>query len=137
MLTSPGPDPAGNPRNRSQNESSLAPVISQNLVQGTRVYDPPSVPTLTPRSDMSIAQLGPIPLMNVPSQQIVRSDKDHEPAPEIDPNLETPLLEAQIEAMFRAPEPEDLSYLQPPVNMLREKPWWHRTCPNNLTLTNY
>ena len=92
MLTSPGPDPAGNPRNRSQNESSSAPVINQSLVQGTRVYDPPNVPAHTPRSDMPIAQLGPMPLMNVPSQQIVRSDKDLEPAPEIDPNSETTLL---------------------------------------------
>ena len=107
MLTSPGPDPAGNPRNRSQNENSSAPVINQNLVQGTRVYDPPNVPTLTNRSDIPIAQLCPMPLMNVPSQQIVRSEKNLEPVQEIDPNLETPLLEAQIEAMFRAPEPED------------------------------
>ena len=60
-----------------------------------------------------MAQLGPMPLMNVPSQQIVRSEKDLEPTPEIDPNLETPLLEAQIEAMFRAPEPED--FILPPA----------------------
>ena len=113
MLTSPGPDPAGNPRNRSQNDMSSAPVINQNLVQGNRVPDPPNVPALTTRSDMPIAQLGPMPLMNVPSQQIVRSDKDLEPAPEIDPNLDTPLLEAQIEAMFRAPEPED--FVLPPA----------------------
>ena len=54
-----------------------------------------------------------MPLMDVPSQQIVRAEKDLEPAPEIDPNLETPLLEAQIEAMFRAPEPED--FVLPPA----------------------
>ena len=107
MLTSPGPDPAGNPRNRSQNDISSAPLINQNLVQGTRISDPHNVPALTSKSDMPIVQLDPMPLMNVPSQQIVRSEKDFEPAPEIDPNLETPLLEAQIEAMFRAPEPED------------------------------
>ena len=113
MLTSPGPDPAGNPRNRSQNKSSSAPVINQNLVQGTKVYDPPNVPALTTRSDIPISQLGPMPLMNVPSQQIVRAEKDLEPVPEIDPNMETPLLEAQIEAMFRAPEPED--FVLPPA----------------------
>ena len=56
MLTSPGHDPAGNPRNRSQNESSSAPVINQSLVQGTRVYDPPNVPALTNRSDIPKAQ---------------------------------------------------------------------------------
>ena len=109
MLTSPGPDPAGNPRNRSQNDISSASLINQNLVQGTRISDP----ALTSRSDMPIAQLGPMPLMNVPSQQIVRSEKDLEPAPEIDPNLEMPLLEAQIEAMFRAPEPDD--FILPPA----------------------
>ena len=113
MLTSPAPDPAGNPRNRSQDDTSSAPVISQSLVQGTRVCDPPNVPALNTRSDMPIAQLGPMPLMNVPSQLIVRSEKDLEPVPEIDPNLETPLLEAQIEAMFRAPEPED--FVLPPA----------------------
>ena len=67
MLTSPGPDPAGNPRNRSQNDVSLALLINQNLVQGTRISDPNNVPALTSRSDMPIAQLGPMPLMNVPS----------------------------------------------------------------------
>ena len=113
MLTSPGPDPAGNPRNKSQNDISSAPLINQNLVQGTRISDPHNVPTLTSRSDMPITQLGPMPLMNVPSQQIVSTEKDLEPTPEIDPNLETPLLEAQIEAMFRAPEPED--FILPPA----------------------
>ena len=113
MLQSPGPDPAGNPRVRSNRDLNSAPVINQKMVQGTRVYDPPNVPALTSRSDIPIAQLGPMPLMNVPSQQIVRSDKDLEPVQEIDPNLETPLLEAQIEAMFRAPEPED--FVLPPA----------------------
>ena len=113
MLTSPGPDPAGNPRNRSQNDISSAPLINQNLVQGTRIPDPVNIPGLTSRSDMPMAQFGPMPLMNVPSQQIVRSEKDLEPTPEIDPNLETPLPEAQIEAMFRAPEPED--FVLPPA----------------------
>ena len=113
MLTSSGPDPAGNPRNKSQNDISSAPHINQNLVQETRISDPHNVPALTSRSDMPIAQLGPMPLINVPSQQIVRSEKDLEPTPEIDPNLETPLLEAQIEAMFRAPEPED--FILPPA----------------------
>ena len=47
MLTSPGPDPAGNPRNRSQNDISSAPLINQNLVQGTRISDPHNVPALS------------------------------------------------------------------------------------------
>ena len=102
MLTSPRPDPAGNPRNKSEKDISSAPLINQNLVQGTRIPDPYNVPAHNPKSDMPIAQLGPMPLMNVPSQQIVSAEKDLEPTPEIDPNLETPLLEAQIEAMFRA-----------------------------------
>ena len=111
MLNSPGPDPAGNPRNRSQDDVSSAPLINLNLVQGTRIPDPVNIPALTLRSDMPMAQLGTMPLMNVPSQQIVRSEKGLEPTPEIDPNLETPLLEAQIEAMFRAPE----DFILPPA----------------------
>ena len=137
MLTSPGPDPAGNPRNRSQNDISSAPLINQNLVQGTRISDPHNVPALTSRSDMPIAQLGPMPLMNVPSQQIVRSEKDLEPAPEIYPNLETPLLEAQIEAMFRAPEPED--FILPPALSEHAKGKTmvaQNFCPSNQTLTS-
>ena len=50
MLTSPGPDPAGNPRNRSQDDIKSAPLINQNLVQGTRSSDPHNVPALTLRS---------------------------------------------------------------------------------------
>ena len=111
MLTSPGPHPAGNPRDRLHNDTSSAPVINQNLAQEARVSDPPNVPTLTTRSNMPIAPLGPMPMMNVPSKQIARSEKDIEPAPEIDPNLEVPLHEAQIESMFRAPELEDFVLL--------------------------
>ena len=113
MLPSSGPDLAGNSRNNSQDNTNSAPVINQNLVSRTRVSDPSNVPALTGRSNMPIAQLGPMPLISVPSQQIVRSQEDLEPVPEIDPNLEVPLHEAQFEAMFRAPEPED--FILPPA----------------------
>ena len=43
MLTSPGPDPTGNPRNKSHNDIISAPLINQNLVQGTRISDPHNV----------------------------------------------------------------------------------------------
>ena len=59
MLTSPRPDPTGNPRNKSQNDIISAPLINQNLVQGTRISDPHNVPALISRSDKPIAQLGP------------------------------------------------------------------------------
>ena len=112
MLPSSVPDLAGNSRNNLQDNTNSAPVINQNLVSRTRVSDPSNVPALG-RSNMPIAQLGPMPLISVPSQQIVRSQEDLEPVPEIDPNLEVPLHEAQIEAMFRAPEPED--FILPPA----------------------
>ena len=50
-----------------------------------------------------------MPLINVPSQQISRPDKDLEPVPEVDPNMEALLHEVQIEAMFRTPEMEDFA----------------------------
>ena len=93
------------PRKRLHNDKSSAPIINQDLDQGASIPDPSNVPALSSRSNMPIAQLGPMPLMDVPSQQIARPEKDLEPTPEIDPNLEVPLHEAQIEAMFRAPEP--------------------------------
>ena len=113
MLRSSGSDLAGNSRNRSQKDISSAPVINQNHIPGTRVPDPPNVSALINRPNLPIAQLGPMPLINVPSQQIVRAEKDLEQTPEIDSNLEVPLLEAQIEAMFRAPEPDD--FILPPA----------------------
>ena len=81
MLTSPRPGPAGNPRNKSQNDISSAPLINQNLVPETRISDPPNVPAHTSRSDMPMAQLGPMPLKNVPTQQTVSAEKDLEPTP--------------------------------------------------------
>ena len=58
-----------------------------------------------------------------PHNKLSDAEKDLEPIPEIDPNLETPLLEAQIEAMFRAPEPED--FILPPAlsEHAKGKPW--------------
>ena len=102
-----GSDLAGNSRHRSQKEITSAPMINQNHTQGIRIPDPPNVPVINNRPDMPIAQLGPMPLINAPPQQIMRTDKDLDQTPEIDPNLEVPLLEVQIEAMFRAPEPDD------------------------------
>ena len=113
MLSSSGADLAEDSRNRSQKNTSSAPVINQNHIPGTRIPDPPNVPALINRPDLPIAQLVPIPLINAPSQQIMRAEKDLDQTPEIDPNLEVPLLEAQIEAMFRAPEPED--FILPPA----------------------
>ena len=62
---------------------------------------------------MSSGPLGPMPLINAPSQELLESGRDLDPAPEIDPNLEVPIQEAQIEAMFRAPEPGD--FVLPPA----------------------
>ena len=119
MLTSSGPSIVA-PRNttienlskRLHKDTSSAPVINQDLTQRTRIPDPHNVPAL-PRSNLPIAQLGPMPLINAPSQQISRPDRDLEPAPEVDPNMEAPLNEVQIEAMFRAPEMED--FVLPPA----------------------
>ena len=74
MLSSSGSDLAGNSRHRSQKEISSAPVINQNHIPGTRVSDPPNVPALINRTNLPIAQLGPMPLINVPSQSIVRAE---------------------------------------------------------------
>ena len=58
---------------------------------------------------MPLGQLGPMPLVNVPSQEVIKAGRDLAHAPEIDPNLEVPIQEAQIEALFRAPEPGDFT----------------------------
>ena len=63
-----------------------------------------------------------MPLVNVPAQEVIKAGRDLEPAPEIDPNLEVPIQEAQIEALFRAPRTRRFhtsSY--PQVNMLKGK----------------
>ena len=95
------------PRKRLHNDKSSAPTINQDPAQGASIPDPSNVPALSSRSNMPIAHLGPMPLIDVPSQQIARPEKDLKATPEIDPNLEVPLHEAHIEALFRAPEPED------------------------------
>ena len=123
MLISPGPDPAGNHRNRSQNDISSAPLINQNLVQGTRIPDPVNITALTSRSDMPIAQLGPMPLMNVPSQQVVRQEKDLEPAQEIDLIWKHLCLKHKLRPCSGHLNLKILFYLQPSVNMPQEKPW--------------
>ena len=81
---------------------------------------------------MPLGQLGPMPLVNVPSQEVTKAGRDLEPAPEIDPNLEVPIQEAQIEALFRAPEPGDFNTsLLPSVNMQKENIWWPEIYPSS------
>ena len=64
---------------------------------------------LTPRVNMPLGQLGPMPLVNVPSPEVMKAGRDLAPTPEIDLSLEVPIQEAQIEALFRSPEPGDFT----------------------------
>ena len=80
---------------------------------------------------MPLGQLGPMPLVNVPSQEVIKAGRDLEPAPEIDPNLEVPIQEAQIEALFKPQNQEILHFLLPSVNMQKENIWWPKIYPNS------
>ena len=94
----------------AQKECLTQPINKDSLTQRNADKDSnPKTLALTPRINMPLGQLGPMPLVNVPSQEVIKAGRDLEPAPEIDPNLEVPIQEAQIEALFRAPEPGDFA----------------------------
>ena len=94
----------------AQKECLTQPINKDSLTQRDTDKDSnPKTLALTPRVNMPLGQLGPMPLVNVPSQEVIKAGRDLEPAPEIDPNLEVPIQEAQIEALFRAPEPGDFT----------------------------
>ena len=116
IITPSGPDPSALNNKTSQRLQGTisTPINNQDLTQRSRITDPvPKTFALTPRANMPSAPLWPIPLINAPSQELLKSGRDLDPAPEIDPNLEVPIQEAQIEAMFRAPEPGD--FVLPPA----------------------
>ena len=116
ILTPPGPDPSALNNKTSQRLQGTisTPINNQDLTQRSRITDPvPKTFALTPRANMPSGPLWPMPLINAPSQELLKSGRDLDPAPEIDPNLEVPIQEAQIEAMFRAPEPGD--FVLPPA----------------------
>ena len=61
------------------------------MTQRSRITDPvPKKLALTPRANMPSGPLGSMPLINAPSQELLKSGRDLDPAPEIDPNLEVP-----------------------------------------------
>ena len=94
----------------AQKECLTQPINKDSLTQRNTDKDSNhKTLALTPRVNMPLGQLGPMPLVNVPSQEVIKAGRDLEPAPEIDPNLEVPIQEAQIEALFRAPEPGDFT----------------------------
>ena len=122
ILTPPGLDPSAldnktstlDTRKRLQKGTISTPIYNQDLTQKSRISDPvPKTLALTSRENMPSGPLGPMPLINAPSQELIKLGEDLDPAPEIDPNLEVPIQEAQIEAMFRAPEPGD--FVLPPA----------------------
>ena len=74
---------------RDSQQSKLAPNTS------------PSIPT---------SQLKPMPIHLAPQLEgQLMQPQDMETAPEIDPNMEIPLHETSVDAMFRAPEMKDFS----------------------------
>ena len=94
----------------AQKECLTQPINKDGLTQRNTDKDSNhETVALTPRVNMPLGQLGPMPLVNVPSQEVIKAGRDLEPAPEIDPNVEVPIQEAQIEALFRAPEPGDFT----------------------------
>ena len=64
------------------------------------------------RSILTPELLGPLPLLTLNTRS-QRADNDSAIVPQIDPNLDVPLHEAQVEALFRAPDMED--FVLPPA----------------------
>ena len=77
-------------------------MINQNYIPETRILDPPNVPCTHKQAKPANSIIRAYaPDKCFPHNKMVRSERDLEQTPEIDPNLEVPLLEAQIEAMFQ------------------------------------
>ena len=70
----------------------------------------PSKLAPNPSSSIPTSQLKPMPIHLVPQLEgQLMQPHEMETAPEIDPNMEIPLHETSVDAMFRAPEMKDFS----------------------------
>ena len=68
----------------AQKECLTQPINKDSLTQRHTDKDSnPKTLALTPRVNMPLGQLGPMPLVNVPSQEVIKAGRDLEPAPEI------------------------------------------------------
>ena len=69
------------------------------------------VARLTTRSILTPELLGPLPLLT-PNTRSVRTEDDPE-TQQLDPNMDVPIHEAQVEALFRSPDMAD--FVLPPA----------------------
>ena len=96
-------------QNDMSNTSGPTAVSNQVMRQTTRIPDPATKRIIKPsRSILTPELMGPLPLIT-PTPRPIRNENDLEPTPQIDPNIDVSFHEAQVEALFRAPDMEDFA----------------------------
>ena len=102
-----------NTRNEVKDDAIPPPATNQVRRNQDTIPDPNKQVAVRPtRSLLTPELLGPLPLLT-PNARSQRTENDSEVVPQIDPNLDVPLHEAQVEALFRAPDMAD--FVLPPA----------------------
>ena len=80
--------------------------------------------------------LGQLPLVPLPSSAVTRTPQGENETPQIDPNMELPLHETSVEAMFRPPDEND--FILPPTlsEYVKGKPMIAKTMPRQSEIDN-
>ena len=79
--------------------------------------------------------LGQLPLVPLPSRAVTRTQGDGD-MPEVDPNMELPLHETSVEAMFRPPELADFTLPPTLGEQVKGKPLIAKTMPRQSEINN-
>ena len=79
--------------------------------------------------------LGQLPLVPLPSRAVTRTQGDGD-VPEVDPNMELPLHETSVEAMFRPPEITDFTLPPTLGEQVKGKPLIAKTMPRQSEINN-
>ena len=103
----------GNSRSKVNHDAIRPPVNHQVRRNESSISDPNDkvVARPTTRSVLTHELLGPLPLLT-PNIRSVRTEDDPE-TQQLDPNMDVPIHEAQVEALFRSPDMAD--FVLPPA----------------------
>ena len=94
----------GNSRSKVNHDAIMPPASNQVRRKESSIPDPDNkvVARPTTRSILTPELLGPLPLLT-PTTRSVRTEDDPE-TQQLDPNMDVPIHEAQVEALFRSPD---------------------------------
>ena len=132
----------GNSTHADPSPPNLVTQVSKKTDSRATRSETPARPLVTSgiSNDLDLSRfdgpLGSLPLVPLPSRAVTRTHQGDGEVPEVDPNMELPLHETSVEAMFRPPDEADFNLPPTLGEQVKGKPLIAKTMPRQSEINN-